>query len=641
MRLSNTTSVLIAVVASLLVAVANDSTATAGDTTGGARATAEISADVGSFDEDRLRPLPARTVVVTHHATASGAADGAQTRAGDPPKLVYSNTQGLLLYHPGRVIRIADDIFTTLADDCELSRFVVRVNGGVNGGGGTFDTTVSLVEECPNILPHNASAIPGTEITFAGLDDDANIVHELHVDYADNDLGICDDGRACWISEQNCTDGSACVDGPAPVIPPTVWLQVEFTTDDAGWLVGEPASTGFSKDGYSNPLNDNCNNWFGGYPSRPHASFWAEVYAPGECETHDLAYLASDPQRPPFLPLGGSENVRLADDINLTVNRCELSSYEMKMSGVAGPYQMSIDLRTHPTQPPIAGTERTFQGMGNGTLETARFTFDPGMILDSSFFITWQPNRIDTGVPNVARTQLGSSLPSYWAFNHPAAPGAWTDLTMNDGTDAIFHVAIACRSAGPPPDCPDGTIEWIDPPDGVVDARQPRDINDASILQGIDTIVVAAPDGADVDQGICWSLCETDLEGAPNSIASVADNTDGTFTITLDRRITPGAVTTVTYASTSDNTIVTGRFTSLPADSSNSGVSSTADILSLIDCCLNQVCEPPFGIYSCDIDHSQVHNTADILRLIDLLNGAGQFAREWNLAMVDDNGECD
>ncbi|UCE60040.1 MAG: hypothetical protein JSU63_21680 [Phycisphaerales bacterium] len=191
-------------------------------------------------------------------------------------------------------------------------------------------------------------------------------------------------------------------------------------------------------------------------------------------------------------------------------------------------------------------------------------------------------------------------------------------------------------------DCPEGIVTWIDPPQtlGVMtDARQPRDINNAELLQGIDTIVVSGPAGTDAGGGKCWSLCETAAGSTANDIADVVDNGDTTFTVTLDRRITPGAVTKVTFTSLG-GVKSTGTFISLPADSSADGVSNTADILSLIDCCLNHVCTPPFGEYSCDIDQSDVVNTADILRLIDLLNGAGQFTRAWNLASPIDTGIC-
>ncbi|UCE59602.1 MAG: hypothetical protein JSU63_19430 [Phycisphaerales bacterium] len=195
---------------------------------------------------------------------------------------------------------------------------------------------------------------------------------------------------------------------------------------------------------------------------------------------------------------------------------------------------------------------------------------------------------------------------------------------------------ILCDPDPCPAGCPNGPLTWVNPADGVVDARQPRDISDGTVLQGIDAFEVQAPIGAD---STCWSVCETLAEGTANEIASVVDDGAGNYTITLNRRITPGAVTKVTYTPVSDP-VSAGTFVSLPADSNGDGVSNTSDILSLIDCCLNAVCTPTHGLYSCDIDQSEIVNTADILRLIDLLNGAGQFVKPWNLESEYDGGEC-
>ncbi len=105
----------------------------------------------------------------------------------------------------------------------------------------------------------------------------------------------------------------------------------------------------------------------------------------------------------------------------------------------------------------------------------------------------------------------------------------------------------------------------------------------------------------------------------------------------LQRRITPGAVTTITYASTVRQT---GVFTSLPADSNGDGIARADDIAAMVACCLRGGCAVPTP-YQCDIDQSGGIDAADILRLIDLLNGAGEFTRAWNMAVVHDLGECD
>jgi hypothetical protein len=186
----------------------------------------------------------------------------------------------------------------------------------------------------------------------------------------------------------------------------------------------------------------------------------------------------------------------------------------------------------------------------------------------------------------------------------------------------------------------------------VVDARQPRSFDDGTVLLGIDTIIADGPSDAHPD---CWALCETLPEDeTANAIADVVEdaNGDGTsrYTITLQRRITPGALTEITYKSWSGATEVAGEFTSLPGDTGADGISGThsgndeiprtEDITVLFNCCLNETCTPAFGNYSCDIDHSGDATSADILRLIDVLNGAGEFLMPWDGQSPHNDGEC-
>jgi hypothetical protein len=182
--------------------------------------------------------------------------------------------------------------------------------------------------------------------------------------------------------------------------------------------------------------------------------------------------------------------------------------------------------------------------------------------------------------------------------------------------------------------CPAGLVTWDEPPGGVLDARQPRKIDDAGAAQGIDTLVVRAPTLIDPP---CWSLCETLAEGPDNHITGVLDDGQGTYTLTLERRITPGAVTRITYASPTPQT---GTFTSLPGDSNSDGVSAADDIAAMVHCCLIGGCATP-SAYRCDINHSGGIDSADMLRVIDLHNGAGEFTRAWQNAQAHDHGECD
>lgn len=177
----------------------------------------------------------------------------------------------------------------------------------------------------------------------------------------------------------------------------------------------------------------------------------------------------------------------------------------------------------------------------------------------------------------------------------------------------------------PSPACPCGSIRWLDPPDGVVDARQPHPHDGASPRQGIDAMVAVAPHGA--DRHACWQLCETADTGAPNAIADIVDHGDGTMTLLLDRPITPGAVTTLTY--TDDTGVATsGSFIAHPGNVNGDVRANAFDILAIIDS-LNGAYALPWVHYSGDVDHSGLTASADILRVIDLLAGADAF-NTWN-----------
>jgi hypothetical protein len=194
------------------------------------------------------------------------------------------------------------------------------------------------------------------------------------------------------------------------------------------------------------------------------------------------------------------------------------------------------------------------------------------------------------------------------------------------------RLGIDCEAA-----CPYtyGEITWLDPREGVVDARQPHPVSDATELHGIDTIIVAAPNGADVS---CWSLCETNQnpplyppyppELENNDIRSVLGHGDGTYTITLNRPITPGEVTGITYTDVY-RIRTTGHFIAHPGNVNGDNVADPGDIVALIGI-INRDSVSPWGTLSEDLDHSGSLAPGDILALIDLLNGGDTFAPGWN-----------
>lgn len=195
--------------------------------------------------------------------------------------------------------------------------------------------------------------------------------------------------------------------------------------------------------------------------------------------------------------------------------------------------------------------------------------------------------------------------------------------------------AVVTTSAGV--NCPSGAVTFVNPASGTVDARQPHPVNSTTPRQGINSLTVTGPAGADAS---CWSVCETVADGAAIAISNVSAN-GGNYTITLSRPITAGAVTTVSYTPGS-GTRTTGSFISHPGNVNGDSQSAPTDILRIIDC-LNNVTPNitcPWGVYSQDIDRSGALNPADVLRVIDILNGADAFVVWNNTPLPPNAGVC-
>ncbi len=172
--------------------------------------------------------------------------------------------------------------------------------------------------------------------------------------------------------------------------------------------------------------------------------------------------------------------------------------------------------------------------------------------------------------------------------------------------------------------CASGPVTFVDPPDAVVDARQPHPSTLPFPAQGIRSIAVQASPGC--DDPSCWSLCETG-SGAPPGIVSVDNRVflDGTYVVQLDRPLTAGEATTVTYTDYLGGVRTTGTFYVHPGNVDGDDFATGADVTAFIDCCLNQQCTQEMSdqqTYRCDIDHNGTIAPADLLREIDLINGA-------------------
>ncbi len=206
-------------------------------------------------------------------------------------------------------------------------------------------------------------------------------------------------------------------------------------------------------------------------------------------------------------------------------------------------------------------------------------------------------------------------------------------IRLGDSAESLpeGNLTIGCEQA----DCPAGTVEFISPLEGTVDAGRPHQPNNASAPLGIQTIVAEHTAGA---LPSCWSLCETAINGGANSIASVVESPAGRYTITLARPITAGAKTAVKF--TSDGGSVSQlHLTSHPANVNDDGFASLGDLTALVQA-LEGIFALPHGNYSGDLDRSGLVTPADLVEGADLLVGAMAYD-PWNgTANQKDNPLC-
>jgi hypothetical protein len=186
------------------------------------------------------------------------------------------------------------------------------------------------------------------------------------------------------------------------------------------------------------------------------------------------------------------------------------------------------------------------------------------------------------------------------------------------------------------PNCPDGEVIFEDPPHQVVYAGFPFNPV-TTALMGPSVFRVLAPAGS---ERRCWEICETG-GGFPNTIESVVElsvsGAQSTYLITLQRPITPGQVTKLTY---NGPVATTGEFTSHAGNVDGGPQANADDILEMVNCCLNPGCTPEWGVYSCDIDGSGGVFAADLIGLIDLLNGGGLFVPAINTNLPSPMAPC-
>ncbi len=185
---------------------------------------------------------------------------------------------------------------------------------------------------------------------------------------------------------------------------------------------------------------------------------------------------------------------------------------------------------------------------------------------------------------------------------------------FDDTLDADFD--------GIPNDCdptPFPEIIASNPPNGIIDARQPSPITGGAAM-GFQQIQLTFS-----GNGVATHLLASDLavseeggDGVAPNISAIEALDPNVALVSLSAPVQAGAWTRIRY-------ILSGseiRFGYLPADVNGDGYSAPMDILYLINY-FNGVVSLP--IWSADINRNGLAHQSDILRVVDLLNGADAF----------------
>jgi hypothetical protein len=199
-------------------------------------------------------------------------------------------------------------------------------------------------------------------------------------------------------------------------------------------------------------------------------------------------------------------------------------------------------------------------------------------------------------------------------------------LTGEAGSQPSGELRITCGSG-----CPPGHVEFLDPPTGTHDARRPHEPGSPHVLLGIDRVVATGPAGAEPS---CWELCETVSDFGDNFVADVVEDPPGSYTIMLDRPITPGAFTSISYTGAIE--LQTETYCSLPGDVHFTRIVDEVDVQQL-RVRLQDPTNPQWSEYITDCDHSGEFTPLDLLCLMDILVGDDGW---WGRGMTEPTQNC-
>lgn len=205
-------------------------------------------------------------------------------------------------------------------------------------------------------------------------------------------------------------------------------------------------------------------------------------------------------------------------------------------------------------------------------------------------------------------------LPRGWGAT-AIAPSGTLGVYSDQSTNTVTLIDPLSPRCG----CPAGVVEFLDPPPGVVDARQAHPADGSAATYGIDSVLVLAPEGS-VE---CWSVCDTAVSPMDQLRISQIERLGGDqYLIKLARPMTPGMQARITYTDLYDDR-TTAEFTFRPGDVNADGATTPADVMTLINV-LNGQQSAPWGVLSTDIDRSGTTDYADVARLIEIVQQGSQ-----------------
>ncbi|MGB0714990.1 MAG: hypothetical protein ACPGXK_03875 [Phycisphaerae bacterium] len=468
----------------------------------------------------------------------------------------YLNTGSGQSAAQGASVTVLDDL-TLAVDSCEL----IGMQVGLVGNAGPYSAEIGLWSDCaPN------SVIEGSTFTFEGLGNGT-------LEFA-----------------------AASFDPPITLPTSTVWMAVTPDRSSTGPVATGESLLGFSEDIFAifdQPGNpDSCGLFF--FNGTPYAAFNVSIFCAGSPPTGACCDIPASPDGPlcEVTPVFACENGRWIEGAT-----CDDAAFDPPCGTAA-----------------CCLPENACQDLSSADCEKAGGIWNPfsfcDEVADSCPFFSCMSGTGDCCGDRSLET--GCALES--CCDTVCREDSWCCQVEWDGfcADATSRL---CNSL-----CPFGGINWIDPPQDVVDAGQPFAPDQPDVPQGIRDVLVSGPSG--VGQGCCWEVCQADAD-APleaNPLAPVQPEEGQAFSVVLSRPIESGAATRLTYAISGSNSVMTAH----PGNVNGDAFADGTDLQALIDC-LSDAGNCPFGAYSCDLNRDGACGPEDLLRLHDLLAGGGPY----------------